>query len=602
MKKNFSALGQIGFILKFAARFLWATDKKSLIIVILANCLFSAVIVPNLILDKIFLDTLVTNIQSPDPLNAFRLILIVVAARFGLQALRTLANRLSGYYARILFWEQNQRAEVMIGTKYATISVPTLEDPQFKDRYQKIERESLNRLQRITENFVRIPQHITGIISSLSIFVFTLPLVVVVSLVSLLPSIIVERIFIKKDYELDTQVSVLHRLRGMYYYFLGRSRSYLELRLLNIHAYLGQKIHGYWQEIIDNRKKLHKSRRTWGFLAGLVDDVVSYSFDAYFAFQIIMGWITIGTGQAYVRAVSSFKQSVSNLTAATLELYENYLYLVDLVWFLDLENPYFNTAGLKVTLPLKKGIRFDNVWFKYPGTDSWVLKGVTFDILPRQNIAIVGKNGAGKTTLVKLLCGFYTPVKGRILVDGVEVGKLNKPDYWAKLSVLFQEFEGYNVTARESIAASHISRVYDTPLIRHYSKMSDIDSWISSLPKGYDNALSRDFEGGITPSTGQWQRIGIARVLFKDPAILILDEPTSNVDPEAEEQIFNQVLRFGKQKMIIFISHRFSTVRRADKIIVLEDGAVSESGAHADLMAKKGIYAKLFTLQAKNYQ
>lgn len=602
MKKNFSAAGQIWFIFKFIAQFLWHTDKKSFLLVIFFNILIAAVILPNLILDKIFLDVLVQNIQTPSPVTAFNTLLLVIAARFGLQVLRALANRFSGYYVRILFWKQNQRAETLIGTKYATISVPTLENPEFKDRYQKIERESLNRLQRVTENFVRLPQHLTGILSSLSIFIFTQPLVALASLASLLPSIIVERIYIKKGYQLDTQVSTLHRYRGMYYYLLGRTRSYMELRLLNIHSYLAKKISGYWDQIIKKRLGLFRSRRTWGFFAGLVDDVVSYSFDALFAFQVIIGWITIGTAQAYIRAISNFKQSVSNLTAATLELYENYLYLTDLVWFLNLDSPYYNNSGVKFSSKTKLHINFDNVWFKYPGTNAWILKGVTFKIDRRENIAIVGKNGAGKTTLVKLLCGFYSPQKGTITVNGTPVSQLNKPAFWNHLAVLFQDFEGYNVTARESIAAGRISQISNTQLISHYAQMTDIDSWIRSLPQGYNNPLSREFDQGVTPSTGQWQRIGIARTLFREPQILILDEPTSNVDPEAEEQIFNEVLKHGKDKIIIFISHRFSTVRRADKIIVLEDGRVSEMGSHDQLLKKQGTYAHLFTLQAQSYR
>lgn len=602
MKKNFSALGQIWFILKFIAKFLWDTDKKTLISVILLNTSLSLFIIPNLLLDKAFLDTLVDNIKKPNPQEVFQTILIIVFARFVFQALRTLVRRLSGYYTRILFWKQNQKAESTIGMKYATIAVPTLEDPAFKDRYNRIERESLNRLQRITENFVNLPQHMSGIISSLSLFVFTQPLVVIFSLVSLLPTIVVERIYIKKDYELDKRVSVLHRFRGMYYYFLGRSKSYLELRLLNIHAELAKKIYDYWQKIIEQRTTLIKSKRTWGFLAGLFDNAISYSFDGLFGFQVIIGKITIGTAQAYIRAISSFKENVTNLTASVLELYENYLYLTDLVWFLNLESPYFNSEGIKLGHKLTKGIKFDNVWFKYPETENWILKGVSFEISPQQNIAIVGKNGAGKTTIVKLLCGFYTPSKGAIYIDGHDVASLNKAEYWRRLSALFQDSDAFGITIREIITASKIKDATDIEKIKRFTQATRIDGWIESLPLKYENPIGRDFEHGVSPSSGQWQRIAITRTLFKDPEIMILDEPTSNVDPEAEEQIFNEILDIGEKKIIIFISHRFSTVRRADKIVVLEEGSVIESGSHSQLLKKKGIYARLFRLQAKSYQ
>ncbi len=412
-------------------------------------------------MDKYFIDILVTNIGKPNPEKTLKLIMLIVAARLGLALFRTISNRLSGFYSRSFFWHNNQRLEVMVGEKYATISVPVLEDPKFKDRYNRLEREGLNRVQRVGENFVRIPQHITGIISSLSFFFTTEPLVVIVSLLSLLPSVIVDRIYIKKDYQLDQQVTLLHRKRGMYYYYLGRSRSYLESRLLNIHKYLSRKVYDLWEEIITRRLRLLRSWRTLGFLAGIIDNTVSYSFDAIFGFQAIISKITIGTAQAYIRAISTFKSSVTDLTTNLMELYENYFYLNDLHWFLNLDTPYYSNSGPGLPPSDRIKISFDHVWFKYPGSNNWILKGVTFGINPGENIALVGKNGAGKTTLVKLLCGYYTPQKGRVTISGISINDINKVDYWSKLSVLFQDSDAFGITVREIIAAGNISKISD---------------------------------------------------------------------------------------------------------------------------------------------
>ncbi len=602
MRNRFSAFGQMGFILKFITKFLWQTDKWSLVAAVVTNTFNSTLIIPDLYLGKVFFDTLVDNVKNPQPLQAFQIILWLVAARLGLQILRSLTNRIGGYYVRILFMKQNQKLEVMIGTKYATISVPTIENPEFRDRYQRVERESNGRFRSVTENFVRIPQYISGVVSALSIFVVTQPLVAFLSLISLIPALSVERIFIKKDFELDTETMKIHRVRGLYYFFLARARSYMELKLLNIHKYLGGKIKSAWQEIIDKRSSLYKSRRTWAFLAGIADDTVSYSFDALFAYQFIIGRITIGTAQAYIRAIANFKQNFSNLTAAVLELYENHLYLKDLVWFLNLDSPYYNNFGIKLTKNAKLQIKFEDVWFKYPQSQNWILKGVNLEIDAHQNVAIIGSNGVGKTTLVKLMCGFYSPQKGRVLIGNYDVKKLNKPRLWDQIAVLFQEFDAYNTSARESIGVGRIEKITDIASISKHAKMSDIDTWIKSLPKGYETPLSRDFEDGVIPSTGQWQRIGIARALFRDPKILVLDEPTSNVDPQAEEDVFNNLLKYGHEKTLVFISHRFSTVRRADRILLLEDGKITEQGGHDQLMDLNGQYAYLFNLQAKSYQ
>jgi ATP-binding cassette subfamily B protein len=376
----------------------------------------------------------------------------------------------------------------------------------------------------------------------------------------------------------------------------------LELRLLNIHHYFGKKIYDIWEDIIDKRLTLERKRRTAGFLGGVLDDAVAYGLDGVFALQILIGKITLGTGQAYIRAISNFKESLTSLTTALSELYENFLYIDDLKWFLNLEEPYFNKSGQSFPAKISKGIVFDNVWFRYPGTKEWILKGLSFSIDPEQNIAIIGKNGAGKTTLVKLLCGFYHPNKGKISIDGISVSDLNKTSYWNQVSALFQDFENYGVTARESITAGDTTKSSDIELIRSYARMTQIDDWILSLPLKYDNPLIRDFKHGISPSSGQAQRVGISRTLFKEGRILILDEPTSNVDPEAEEDIFNNILKLGQKKIIIFISHRFSTVRLADKIMVIEKGVVSEQGSHEKLLSLNGIYARLFRLQAKSYR
>ncbi len=601
-KPNFSALGQILSINSFVGGLMWKINKGMFFGVVILNILFSATIIPSLYLDKRFFDILVSNITNPSPQKSFQIITWLVLGRMGLQLIKTLFRRVSGYWSRILIMRTGSEVEIMIAAKYASISVPDLENPDFKDRYMRIERETGGRIRRVADQVLRLPTYLSGVVSSLSIFAIGQPIVIILSLLSLVPSLIVERIFIKKDFELENKVSVFHRFRGMYSYFLGRTKSYMDLRLLGMKDYLRDKIYNAWEKIIVLRSDLMKQGRIWGYLAGTVDDIVSYAFDGYFAFMVIIGKSTVGSAQAYIRAISNFKQNVTNLTTTTLELYENYLYLSDVKWLFDMEEPYGIDKGADFNGKISKKIEFKDVWFKYPNTDNWILKGVSFSVLAHDNLAIVGKNGAGKTTLVKLLCGFYKPDKGSVTVDGQEVYDLKKPEYWKSLSVLFQDFEGYNVTVSESIAAGDISKSSDKKRIKEYAKKVGMDDWIISLPLGYENPLSRDFPKGVAASTGQWQRIAIARALFRNPQMLILDEPTSNVDPEAEEEIFDNILSLGKNKTIFFISHRFSTVRRADKIIVMDDGSVIEQGTHDSLMKESGKYAHLFNLQAKSYQ
>jgi len=219
-----------------------------------------------------------------------------------------------------------------------------------------------------------------------------------------------------------------------------------------------------------------------------------------------------------------------------------------------------------------------------------------------QSLAIVGENGVGKTTLIKLLCRFYNPQKGEILIDGINLREFNREKLWDNFAVLFQDFGNYPFTARESVGYGKIEEVNNLDLIIKSAKETSIHDFINKLPLKYENPLSPELEKGIDPSRGQWQRIGLARVLIRNAQISILDEPTSSVDPKSEEEIFNKITKFVKGKILILISHRFSTVRRANKICVMKKGKIIEEGNHQELMKKKGIYAELFELQAKGYR
>jgi len=262
-----------------------------------------------------------------------------------------------------------------------------------------------------------------------------------------------------------------------------------------------------------------------------------------------------------------------------------------------------NMGGTQIfPVKIRTGIEFDHVWFRYPSSSEWILKDISFKITPLENIAMVGENGAGKTTLLKLLLGFHVPSKGRILIDGVVVTDYDIQSLWKKISVLQQDFHLFPFSARESIAFSDLSRVDNLTDIKSAAKLTDIDSYIESLPLKYDTPLTKELEKGVDPSGGQRQRIGLARALFHPSSILVLDEPTSNVDPKAEEEIFENIIKITKNQILILVSHRFSTVRRANKIFVLDTGELVEAGTHEQLMKKRGLYAKLFTLQAKSYK
>jgi len=283
-------------------------------------------------------------------------------------------------------------------------------------------------------------------------------------------------------------------------------------------------------------------------------------------------------------------------------MYENNLYV----------NHYFDVLSLpqlvkepkraiKLKLDRIPKVEFKNVSFSYPDTKELVLKDVSFTIDPKENIAIVGPNGAGKTTIVKLLCRFYDVTAGAILIDGVNIKNVSLQEWYKFLGTLFQEFMHYNFTVKENIMMGR-PEFTDKRLMIEAAEKSGAAEFIEKLPKKYNQLLGRQFEGGTELSQGQWQKIAIARAFYEGAPILILDEPTSAIDAEAEYEIFNNLLRFYKDKTLFLISHRFSTVRNANKIIVLNEGQVVEQGSHEELLSKAGLYAKMFKKQAIGYQ
>lgn len=601
-KVSFSALDQVFFVTKSVAKLLWSSDRRIFIWLVVFNILNSTVILPVLFLDRMFIDTLIKNIGVSNWEIGFKTILLIVAARYLLSLFRGITSRGVSYTNDTLSRRFHAKIDELLARQHSVLDVSTIENAEFKDRFSKIEREGGNRAFQIVSSFAELPRTISGIISALLIFITFKPVIILLSVVFTIPSVILDAVLTKKAYLTEESLKTKYRIWGMLTYYLIRAKSYMELRLLGISDFLIAKMNGIQSEIMEKKRKNREQRVVTRTIVSIPEDLYFYGLDVYFGFLAITTQITIGSAQAYIRAIATFKENFTGLTGAIVQFYENYLYVADLIWFLDLRPSRAMGAKKALDPKFKTGISFKDVWFKYPGSDKWIISGVNFEIGKNDNVALVGENGAGKTTVVKLLCGFYKPTKGEILVNGINIEHLSLESYWKNLAVLFQDFEDYDFSARESIGYGNVDKINDLGEIKKYAKMADIDTWIESLSMKYETPLSRWYDKGVSPSGGQRQRIGIARTLIKNSKIVVLDEPTSNVDPQAEEDIFNQVLKLGRNKILIFISHRFSTVRRADKILLLDDGTIAEQGSHEILMKQDKEYARLFNLQAKSYQ
>jgi len=354
------------------------------------------------------------------------------------------------------------------------------------------------------------------------------------------------------------------------------------------------------QSIFKRRQKLNADFTKKRQIASLPLSLFESAMRLYFYYLAIIQTLTLGTAQITSNSINKFIHSISRLLRQANDVFQNYLFITDYETFMALPEED-QTSGISFPEKITQGIEFQHVWFKYPQSTSWILKDVSFKINPSDNIAIVGQNGAGKTTLIKLICRFYKPQRGSILIDGQNIDEYNLKEYRFQISALFQDFAQYPFSVEDNILFGDISKKKSLKNIKHAAKLTNIDGFINSLPLKYKNPLDKEYENGIEPSKGLWQRVALARILYRPSEILILDEPTSNVDPQSEEEIFSKVLIVAKEKIIFLVSHRFSTVRKADEILVLENGTVIEYGKHEDLMKKKGRYKELFDIQAQSY-
>jgi ATP-binding cassette subfamily B protein len=351
----------------------------------------------------------------------------------------------------------------------------------------------------------------------------------------------------------------------------------------------------------DTTLALRRSRMS--VLWGLVSSASFYVVYAYIVWRTLSGSISLGELTFYLTLCRQSQGSFQGLLGNINGLYENGLFLNNLFDFLAIEPRMQPTQNARrVVLPIQQGIEFRNVGFRYPGRDDWALRNVSLTIRPGEKIALVGANGAGKTTLIKLLTRLYDPAEGQILLDGIDLREYDLDNLRSHIGVIFQDFVRYQSTVRENIGFGQISALDDQARLVTAAERGGADEVVAALNDGYDAMLGRWFDKGNELSGGQWQKIALGRAFMRDGAVLVLDEPTAALDAEREYEIFKRFRDLTEGKIALLISHRFSTVRMADRIAVLEGGTLLELGTHHELLSANGTYAHLFNLQAEGYR
>jgi ATP-binding cassette subfamily B protein len=495
-----------------------------------------------------------------------------------------------------------QRVNVMILEKALTLELTQFEDSEFYDKMTRARREASQRPLSLVMRSFGLLQNLISLLSYAALLVQFSVWALVILLGAGLPAFFAEAKFSGDAFRLFRWRSPETRMQIYLETVIAREDNAKEVKLFGLGPLLLDRYKQIFHRLYREDRELTIRRDTWGFFLGLIGTAALYGAYAWIALSTIATRITLGQMTMYLMLFRQGQSAVSASLSAVGGLYEDNLYLSTLYEFL--ETPVRPATGsYKGTTPNRDGIRFEQVSFTYPGNAQAALVDINLHIRPGESLALVGENGSGKTTLIKLLTRLYTPSSGRILLDGVDLQDWDEAVLRQRIGVIFQDFARYQLLLGENIGAGDVRRFDDEAEWRKAAEQGMANTLIESLPAGYQTQLGKWFKDGRELSGGQWQKIALSRAFMRSQAdILVLDEPTAAMDASAEAQIFEHFQTLTKQRIAILISHRFSTVRMADQIVVIKNGRMIEHGSHAELMQLDGHYAHLFSLQARGYQ
>ncbi len=525
----------------------------------------------------------------------------LVATEFGLAALSMIAAKTIGYFDSLLADGFARHLSLIVMEHASRLDLASFEDPAFHDRLARARAQSTDRAGLLGAIGSVCQQTIAAISLALGVLWFS-PWLLLLLVAAVVPAFLGESHFVFLGYEQNKRQTPVRRKLD-YLRELGASKeSAKEIRLFGLSGFLSGQFRNLSNEIYDQNVRLARRRLIYGAALSLLSTGGYYGAYAYVIFRTVEGALTWGTLQFLVGAIAGTSTNVQTIFSTFPSIAEQSLFLTDLMEFLRV-GPKIRSKpnAIPAPRPIQSGFLFENVSFAYPNSERKILDGLNLRIETGESVALIGENGQGKTTLVKLLTRLYDPTEGRVLLDGVDLREYNLEDLASQVGVIFQDFMRYEMKARENIAVGRIGLGHDRA-VKLAARMSLADHVIERLPLNYDQQLGLRFEGGVDLSGGEWQKIALARAYYRDAQVVVLDEPTASLDAMAEYEIFQQFAELTEGKTALLISHRFSTVRMADRIVVLENGKIGEHGSHQQLMALGGRYAAMFELQASSYR
>jgi ATP-binding cassette subfamily B protein len=549
---------------------------------------------------KLILDAVVARIARHS--GSLHHIWELVGLELGLAVAGDILGRANNLADSLLGDRFTNRISVRLMRHATALDLASFEDPVFYDKLERARRQTTGRM-NLLASLAGVGQSVLSLLSlSAGLLVFS-PWLMLLLVAAVIPAFLGETHFTTLAYSVLYRWTPQRRLLD-YLRLLGASaQSAKEVKIFGLGPHLTQQYDEISQAIEQENKVLAIKRAVVGSALNLVSTGGYYGAYVVVLAQTVAGAISVGTFTFLTGAFSRSRSYIESILSSFNDISEQAVFLKDLFDFFEMKPSIQSLEGaLPAPRPIRAGFEFRNVNFCYPGSDRLVVQNISFRLEPQEKVALIGENGAGKTTLVKLLARLYDPTSGSILLDGVDLREYSVDDLRKEIGVIFQDYMRYDMLVDENIGFGRIESITDRDRITDAARKSLARPVIERLPEGYRQMLGRRFEGGVDLSGGEWQKMALARAYMRDAQVLILDEPTATLDARAEYEVFQRFAELTRGRMAVLISHRFSTVRMADRILVLAGGAIEERGTHDQLVALGGRYAELFELQAAGYR